>query len=159
MTIDLSVRAMTRADLAGARQVLRSSGLFPPEMLEAMAEPYLSGEAAPIWLVATCRDEVVGFAHSEPERMTNGTHNLLAIAVAAERQRSGIGAALVHGVESVLRNADARLLLVETSTDADQDEARAFYPKMGFGEEARIRDFYADNQTKVVFRKRLRRQR
>jgi ribosomal protein S18 acetylase RimI-like enzyme len=46
-------------------------------------------------------------------------------------------------------------LLVETSSLAEQDGARAFYRRQGFVEEARIRDFYADREDKVVSCRRL----
>ena len=156
MTDDkICVRAMTRDDLGAVRRVLDSSGLFPSDMLAAMAEPFLGGGTPHLWFVARRGGETMGFAYVEPERMTDGTHNLLAIAVSTHGQRSGVGGALVRAVEATLRELGARLLLVETSTDPEQDGARAFYLQEGFGEEARIRDFYADGQTKVIFRKRL----
>jgi ribosomal protein S18 acetylase RimI-like enzyme len=105
--------------------------------------------------VAVSEGQTLGFAYCEPERMTEGTHNLLAIAVSTDRQRNGIGSALIRYVENGVRDRSGRLLLVETSTDPDQDGARAFYLKDGFTEEARIRDFYAPGQTKVVFWKEV----
>lgn len=91
----------------------------------------------------------------ETERMTEGPYNLLAIPVASDHPRSGAGRALLRHVESVLRQGDARLLLMETATDPEQDRAGAFYTKEGFAEGARIRDFYAPGQIKVVFWKQL----
>ena len=155
MTHDLTIRALRRADLADIRHVLDTSGLFPSDMLADMAEPFLNGEAPCSWLVALREGRTIAFAYCKPEQMTEGTYNLLAIAVDSDHQRSGAGAALVRHLESVLRQGDGRLLLVETSTDSDQDGARAFYAKEGFTEEARIRDFYAPGQTKVVFWKQL----
>lgn len=129
MTYNLSVRFMGGDDLDGVRRVLDTTGLFPAAMLDEMAEPFLSGAAPHVWLVATSKNSVIGFAYCEPERMTDGTYNLLAIAVAAERQRGGVGEALVRYLEGVLRASNARLLLVETSTDSDQEGARSFYLK------------------------------
>ena len=146
---------MRREDLAGVRLFLDSSGLFPSSMLQAMAEPFLAGNASHLWLVAISADKVSGFAYCEPERMTEGTFNLLAIAVASDLQRCGVGAMLVRQVENALRTKNGRLLLVETSTDPEQYGARAFYSKHGFVEEARIRDLYAPGQTKVVFWKEV----
>lgn len=155
MTYDLSIRAMRREDLAGVRLVLDSTGMFPSSMVEAMAEPYLSGTAPHFWLVALSEDKIIGFAYCEPERMTDGAYNLLALGVSTERQRSGVGAALMRHVENAVRGMNGRLLLVETSTDPAQDGARAFYQKDNFTEEARIRDFYAPGETKVVFWKEV----
>jgi ribosomal protein S18 acetylase RimI-like enzyme len=155
LTHDFTIRALRRDDLADVRFVLDTSGLFPSDMLGEMAEPFLSGETQCSWLVALREGRTIAFAYCEPERMTEGTYNLLAIAVGSDRQRTGAGAALVRHLEADLRQGGARLLLVETSTDPDQEGARAFYAKEGFTEEARIRDFYAPGQAKVVFWKQL----
>jgi ribosomal protein S18 acetylase RimI-like enzyme len=155
MTTNLSVRPLQRDDLAGVRLVLDSTGLFPASMLDAMAEPYLGADAPHLWLVAVRGGQTLGFAYCEPERMTDGTFNLLAIAVSTDAQRSGVGAALIREIENAVRYKNGRLLLVETSSDPDQEGARAFYLKDGFTEEARIRDFYAPGQTKIVFWKRV----
>ncbi len=155
MTQDFIIRALQRDDLTDIRRVLDTSGLFPSEMLADMAEPFLDGASLSSWLVAIGGGRAVAFAYCEPERMTEGTYNLLAIAVGSDHQRSGVGGALLRHLESSLRRADGRLLLVETSTDPDQDGARAFYAGQDFTEEARIRDFYAPGQTKIVFWKQL----
>jgi hypothetical protein len=47
------------------------------------------------------------------------------------------------------------MLLVETSRLPDFDHTRKFYIKCGYEEEARIRDFYATGDDKVVFHKVL----
>lgn len=155
MTHDLLIRALRRDDLAGVRLILDTTGLFRSSMVEGMAEPFLSSEAPQLWLVAVRDGQILGFAYCEPERMTEGTYNLLALAVLTDFQREGIGAALMRHVESGVHHENGRLLLVETSTDRDQDAARAFYLKNGFTEEARIRNFYAPGQTKVVFCKQV----
>ncbi len=89
MDRDSNIRTLQRDDLAGVRLVLDGTGLFPSEMLSEMAEPFLSGRAPHFWIVAVRGEETVGFAYCEPERLTEGTYNLLAIAVAPDHQRSG----------------------------------------------------------------------
>ena len=71
--------------------MLEGTQLFPPQMLAEMAEPYLSQLLPHHWLVASIDGQVVGFAYAEPERMTEGTFNLLAIAVEPSLQGRGIG--------------------------------------------------------------------
>ena len=149
------IRDLVRDDLASVREVLDGTGLFPSDMLEPMAEPYLSRDAPHHWLVARSGEGALGFAYVEPERMTDGTFNLLAIAVRPELQGHGIGKALVQAVESKLRSAGGRVLLVETSSLGEYDATRAFYAGQSFSEEARIRDFYAEGEDKVLFWKHL----
>lgn len=155
MTDNLTIRALERADLAAVARILEGTGLFPPDLLAPMAEPYLTGQAPHHWLIVADREQLLGFAYAEPERMTDGTFNLLAIAVEPCRQGQGIGAHLVGALETRLRALGGRVLLVETSSLDDYARTRAFYDREGFSREAVIRDFYTAGEHKVVFWKRL----
>jgi ribosomal protein S18 acetylase RimI-like enzyme len=152
---NLSIRELRREDLPSIRTILEATGLFPPDMLEPMAEPYLSGQGADCWLVAGTGGNLLGFAFVEPERMPEGTFNLLAIAVAPDRQHGGIGRSLVEDLEERLRRQGARLLIVETSSLDDFAGTRAFYASQSFLEEARVRHFYAEGEDKILFWKHL----
>lgn len=151
----ITVRDLARADLPSVAAVLDGTGLFPSSMLEPMAEPYLSGHAPHHWLVACEAERALGFAYAEPERMTDGTFNLLAIAVAPDAQRRGVGGALVAALVERLKASSGRVLLVETSSLDEYAGTRRFYAGLGFDQEARIRDFYTEGEDKVVFRKRV----
>ena len=99
------------------------------------------------------QDGPVAAAYCAPERMTNGTWNLLFIAVHPDYQGQGRGTALISHIEQMLTTQGAHLLLVETL--ASFERTRAFYRKYGFNEEARIRDFYEVGADKIVYRKVL----
>jgi ribosomal protein S18 acetylase RimI-like enzyme len=79
--------------------------------------------------------------------------NLQWIAIRPDRQGQGRGTILLHHVEQTLTACNARILLVETS--ASFERTRRFYRKCGYGEEARIRDFYSAGDDKSVYRKAL----
>jgi ribosomal protein S18 acetylase RimI-like enzyme len=150
------IRPLTPADLPAIKQVIEATGLFPPDLLDDMAAPFLRGDAeAGFWLTDDDGGPV-GLAYCVPERMTSGTWNLLLIAVHPDRQRQGRGAALMREVEARLAAAGERILLVETSGLPGFAGTRSFYARLGYGEEARIRDFYQAGEDKVVFRKALR---
>lgn len=126
------------------------------EELSQMLADYFSGDSDSdsFWLTDDDNGPV-GVAYCEPERMTDRTWNLLLIAIKPDRQRQGRGATLLRHVEQTLAAGGGRMLLVETSGLPEFDRARAFYAKCGYEEEARIRDFYAAGDDKVVFRKVL----
>lgn len=149
------VRTMVRDDLPALVPVLDDTGLFPADLLAEMAEPFLSGALPHHWLVAAHDNRIGGFAYCEPERATNGTFNLLAIAVDPAMQGCGLGSALIAALEQQLRAEGARVLIVETSALDAYADSRAFYLARGFSEEARIRDFYDQGEHKVVFWKPL----
>lgn len=155
MTDIPTIRALGRGDLAALAPILDATGLFPAEMLADMAEPYLSGAAPHHWLVAEAKGLIAGFAYCEPERMTDGTFNLLAMAVAPALQSQGLGRAIVAALEKRLRGEGGRVLIVETSSLDDYRRTRAFYDREGFTREARIRDFYQAGEDKILFWKAL----
>jgi ribosomal protein S18 acetylase RimI-like enzyme len=153
------IRPATNDDLPAILELAVSSGLFPAEATAEVAQVFrdcLGGTLGPDhqWLVDDA-DGPVAVAYYAPERMTDGTWNLLMIAVHPDRQRQGRGAALVRHVENALTKRNARLLLVETSGLASFERTRAFYRQCGFDEEARIREYYNAGEDKIVFRKSL----
>jgi ribosomal protein S18 acetylase RimI-like enzyme len=152
MTQDFTIRALRQGDLAAAAEIIAAVDLFPPEMLDEMAGPGLSGTAPDLWLFAGGGG---GLAYAAPERLTDGTWNLLALAVAPERQGQGLGRALVTAVETAVKARGGRLLLVETSGTAGFSGTRAFYAKLGFRREARIRDYYGAGEDKVIYTRAL----
>lgn len=97
----------------------------------------------------------VGVAYSVPRPATDRTWELLMIAVQGNRQGQGRGAALLRFVEDDLRQKGQRLLLVETSGDPALARTRGFYLQNDYGEEARVRDYYASGEDMVLFRKVL----
>jgi len=97
----------------------------------------------------------LGVAYYAPTPAADRTWYLTMIAVRPDRQGHGRGAALMRHVEGALRTNGQRLLLVETSGLPDFELTRRFYAKLGYGEEARVRDFYAAGDDMVLFRKVL----
>jgi ribosomal protein S18 acetylase RimI-like enzyme len=57
--------------------------------------------------------------------------------------------------EREIRQSGGRLLLIETSSLPHYQPTRDFYRKHGFEQEAVVRDYYANGDDLVVFRKRL----
>lgn len=148
-----AIRPIAASDIPALKDIIASSDLFPADMLDDMIAPYLSGEdSGRIWLTDST---VSGIAYCAPEMMTEGTWNLLLLAVHARRQRAGLGGALVDHLETVLRDRNARLLIVETSGMPDFEGARSFYGARGFIREAVIRFFYGPGDDKIVLWKAL----
>ncbi|MDF5715963.1 MAG: GNAT family N-acetyltransferase [Rhizonema sp. NSF051] len=126
------------------------------EQLSKMLVDYFGGDSDSDRFWSTDDDNgPVGVAYCEPERMTDETWNLQFIAIRPDRQGQGRGATLLRYIEQTLTARGGRILLVETSALPSFERTRAFYAKCGYEEEARIRDFYATGDHKVVFRKVL----
>lgn len=120
-----------------------------------MITGYFAGEEeAGRWLVHD-DSKPTALIYYAPERMTEGTYNALLLAVSPERQGQGVGADLMAAAEQALKRQGGRILLVETSSLPEFEGARHFYEKIGYKQEAKIREFYAAGEDKIVFRKAL----
>ena len=152
----MMVRPTRRDDIAALQAVVDASELFPGEMLPDMASGFLSDDESPdIWLTCVADGDAVGFCYAVPEKLTDGAWNMLAIAVLPARQGGGCGSAIVRRLEANLTERGQRILMADTSGSDASAPARAFYRRNGYVEEARIRDFWAVGDDKIVFWKSL----
>lgn len=150
----INIREVVSSDLFTLKLVIDSSELFPSELLDDMISPFLNGADNSIWLTGDS-DEPTFVAFCNEEQMTEGTWNLYLIAVHKQMQGSGIGKRVLQHLEAFLKSKGARILIIETSGLPEFEGSRAFYANNGYTEEARIRDFYAAGDDKVVFWKSL----
>ena len=130
---------------------------FFDEMFAGALDGRLEGHR---WLVAETADGAIsGAAQFAPEPFADRMWNLYFIAVDPAVQSGGIGAAMMAHVEQDLRErgeSEALTLIVETSSTEQYRRTRQFYERLGYDEEARIRDYYGPGDNKVVFWKSLR---
>jgi len=103
----------------------------------------------------TPEDELVGYACYGPTPDTDRTFDLYWIAVDPTVQGTGGGTRLMTEVERRLEGLNARMLVVETSSRPEYAPTRAFYERRGYAEAARIREFYAPGDDRVIFTKRF----
>jgi N-acetylglutamate synthase-like GNAT family acetyltransferase len=152
----MHVRPTKSEDIRALQLVLDQTGLFPSELLPDMMSGLLSSEDShSIWLTCEKDGIAVGFCYATPEELTDGTWNMLAIAVHPSSQGGGYGGAIVQHLEAVLRKQGHRVLIADTSGKDEFARTREFYRKNGYIEEARIRDFWAAGDDKVIFWKLL----
>lgn len=155
MTSSHNIRLARRDDAAAASAILVETGLSDADdssSLEPMNDEHT-------WIVLEDDLEgVTGVAYFGPESHSDRVWNLYALAVTQHRQGDGRGSALVEWVEENLRSRGsdvAKLLLIETSSVESFAPTRAFYRKLGYVEEARVRNYYGDHDDKVIFWKDL----
>ena len=98
---------------------------------------------------------LLGYACFGPTPATEGTYDLYWLAVDPAAQGRGAGRALVQWVERELGGRGARLLVVETSSRPDYEHTREFYARGGYAEAARVRDFYAPADDRIILTTRL----
>ena len=151
-----NIKSVTRSDIDGLKTVLDSCGLFPSEFLDEMISDYFNNvDTQDIWFTYIYDNLPVAIGYCVPEKLTNGTYNLLAIGVSENYQRKGIANIMMKYIEQELKSKGGRILIVETSSDDAQIAARTLYQKIGYTQEAVIRDFWNDGEDKIVFWKKL----
>lgn len=153
------IRPARPEDSDAVMAIAGASGLFLPHELQAVGEilaAHFAGElgADHHWALFD-EDGPSAVAYYAPEAFAEGVWNLYMLAVDPARRGGGRGATLVRSVEEELRGRGARLLLIETSGLERFERTRQFYRGCGYHEEARIRDYYAAGDDKIVFRKAL----
>jgi ribosomal protein S18 acetylase RimI-like enzyme len=136
------------------------TGFFKPhdvEVLRGVLDEYHAANRAHDHAAVTFeRDgQPAGFAYYAPVPLTAGTWLLWWIVVGKGAQSRGVGGKLLRHAEDEVRARGGRLMLIETSSVALYEPTRRFYRKQGYEQEALVRDYYADGDGLVVFRKRL----
>ncbi len=150
------IRKVEKADIPELKKVLDSSELFPSYLLDDMISDYLNNESSTdIWFTATEQGQPISIGYCAPERLTEGTHNLYAIAVYKAYQGKGIGKKMMEYIENLLRENGNRILIVETSGLPEYDLTRKIYRQCNYVKQAVIPEFYKAGEDKIVFWKKL----
>ena len=98
---------------------------------------------------------LVGFVCFGATMATDRTYDLYWIAVDRAAQGTGCGSVLLEEVERRLEALHARMLVIETSSRSDYAATRSFYLRRGYVEAARVREFYAPHDDRIILTKRL----
>jgi D-alanine-D-alanine ligase len=152
--------AVTAADAEAVRSLVLGTGFFSAEEVEVAVELVEArldqGPASGYhFLFAERAGRVVGYACYGPIALTRASYDLYWIVVEAGHRRGGVGRLLIGAVEATITDLGGGQLYVETSSRPQYAPTRAFYTRMGYREAALFEDFYAPDDGKVVFEKRL----
>lgn len=160
LTNQINIRPVMFTDMTALKEIIRTSGLFPSDLLDEMTNNYFShpDSTTDIWLTLTLNETPLAIAYCAPEKLTEGTYNLYLIAVHKAGQGKGIGKQLLRYIEGLLEVRGNRILLVETSGLPEFALTRKFYEQCGYQQEAVIQDFYRTGDAKIIFTKRLNKQ-
>lgn len=145
--------------------LLRATGVFRPDEVDIALElfdetygPFAdTGAPAEYEFVAAFDDAgpLVGYCCYGATPGTEGTYDLYWIAVDPTHQGRGVGSMLLAEVERRLREQQARMLVVETSGRPEYEATRQFYGARGYDLTARLRNFYAPADDRVVYTRSL----
>ena len=149
-----------RSDVEIVGVLLKATGFFSDEEQEIgislIRERLEEGEASTYRFVfAEDQGEVIGYTCFGPIPGTMCSYDLYWIAVDPQFQGRKVGSLLLRYTEDRVRSAEGRQLYAETSSRDQYMPTRTFYERNGFILEGRLVDYYAPDDDKMLFVKRL----
>jgi GNAT superfamily N-acetyltransferase len=146
------------ADRDAVRSIVDGTGFFRPDevdvAVELVDEHLHRGVASGYHFVfAEIEGRVVGYACYGPIACTVASYDLYWIAVDTANQRSGMGGSLMHAVEAKITASGGQRIYIDTSGQPKYSPTRSFYERHGFRCEARLVDFYAPGDDRIIYSK------
>lgn len=140
-------------------EILRATRVFRGEEIDVALELFdeaittspPAGSTYAFLGAFTPEDELVGYACYGPTPETDRTWDLYWIATDPRTHGTGGGTRLLTEVERRLEGLNARMLVVETSSRSEYAPTRAFYERRGYAEAARVREFYAPGDDRIIY--------
>jgi ribosomal protein S18 acetylase RimI-like enzyme len=147
------------ADAAAVRAMVRDTGMFREDECDVAAElvrERLRLGAASGYHFLLAEDEpgaLAGYACFGPIPCTQTSWDLYWIVVDPRIQRQGLGRRLLALCEKTIARLGGTHVWVDTSGSERYAPTRAFYERAGYAVAARLDDFYAKGDSKVIYRK------
>ncbi len=159
-----ALRTRTRpraADLPVLRRLVEATAVFHAEEIEIAVELLEErlrhgAKSGYEFIFAERAGELLGYCAWGAVPLTKRSYDLYWIAVAPQAQGLGIGRLLMRLAELEVTELGGGRLYIETSSRAAYVRTRRFYRAAGYRQAARLPDFYARGDDKVVFCKVIR---
>ena len=157
---EIKIRRADSIDRNDVLVFMANTGFFRSDEMEIAAEVFddavKKGEGGHYQsFVAQAGAKAIGWVCYGTTPCTVGTFDIYWIGVDKNIQAKGIGAALLEFAENKIRQQGGRLTVIETSSRDVYLPTRKFYLARGYREVTRVKDFYATNDDKVIYTKRL----
>jgi ribosomal protein S18 acetylase RimI-like enzyme len=155
----MNIRALRRDDRPCIERLLHDTQVFTDAEIACALElidVYLNVSGQRDYLLACAVDDAdvaQGYVCYGPTPLTDAVWDLYWIAVAPARQRHGVGKLLLGYVEAQMHEHAGRRLMIETSSLPRYLPTRNFYLRHGYSELARIADFYAIGDDRIIYGK------
>lgn len=149
-----------QSDLRAVPTLLEGTGFFRPDEVEVAVELVSErlakgGDSGYYFHFADLGETLAGYACFGPIPCAVGSFDLYWVAVGKRFQGKGLGRRLVSECEESARKMGGRGIFIETSGRDLYLPTRAFYIGSGYVEVARLPDFYAEGDDKIIYRKKL----
>lgn len=159
----LELRPMCEQDAGAIDRILKQTGMFTDAEIDVANElidiflhkPDQKDYVIAVTVEATAEGVPLGYVCFGPTPATEATFDLYWIAVDPARQGQGIGRVLLQHAEHECVSRGGRLMIIETSSKVMYLPTQKFYERNGYAVEARIRDFYAPGDDRLIYTRRF----
>lgn len=147
-------------DRQAIREMVVSTGFFNAgeiELADELVRERLSAgpKSGYYFLFLESEERPIGYACYGPIAATDGSFDLYWIAVHRAYQARGLGRVILQECEQRIRRAGGRRIYIETSGRPQYTPTQQFYEHCGYQCEARLKDFYAPGDDKIIYVKTL----
>lgn len=152
--------SVTYRDLNEIRRLLEDDGFFKPSeievALELVEDSITKGSNSDYnFILAEYDGKTAGYVCYGPILVTDSRYDLYWISVKKELRGGKIGSLLLLNAEKNIAKMGGTAVFIETSSLQSYQQTRQFYLRHGYHEVARIPDYYADNDARIVYMKKL----
>jgi ribosomal protein S18 acetylase RimI-like enzyme len=146
------------SDHDAVRSIVERTDFFRPDevdvAVELVDERLKRGAVSGYdFVFAETSGSVVGYACFGPIACTLASFDLYWIAVDPAAQGQGLGRLVLAAAERQIAAAGGRRIYIDTSGQPKYAPTRSFYERTGFRCEARLVDFYAAGDDRLIFSK------
>lgn len=156
-TENLRFERLQSAHRRPLKDIIQGAGIFTPAevdcAMEVIGYALTSGSGYTAY-AAILGDNILGYVCYGAAPITDRVFDMYWLVVDKICQGQGIGRKLMEFMETELRPM-ARMVMIETSARPPYERARRLYKSMGYQLAARIPDFYACGDDKLIFCKRM----
>ena len=153
----MKIRPINKQDRQLVLEVIHSTGMFTKEEEQVASEVIdvcLTKSGQQDYVIVVIENEqgaIAGYMCYGPTPMTEGVVDLYWMAVHPGKHRQGYGKALIQWLEKAVHEKKGRLIVIETSSRDKYATTRNFYQRLGYLENARIRDFYRPGDDLLIY--------
>lgn len=148
------------SDIEAIADIVESSGFFSDEELEIaieLAEDKLDKQEVSSYqfLFAEEGNRVLGYTCYGLVPATSFSYDIYWIVVANNMRGQGLGKLLMAETEKLIELSGGRQIYAETSSRKQYEPTHKFYENCGYHQEAYLKNFYSDGDSKIIYAKVL----
>jgi ribosomal protein S18 acetylase RimI-like enzyme len=157
----MKIRCIEKRDRPALKTILQTQKHFKPSEIKVALEIMDLALMQPnegdylIYVAEGEGGDILGYVCYGKAPLTDAVYDLYWIVVHPVFWHQGTGSFLLRFAEKDLKSRQARVLLIETSSLPPYEAPRLFYLKHQYKELARVRDYYAVGDHKIIFGKIL----